>query len=209
MVIPLCFERETKNGGLKIEDRRSNRKVWSEGRGLEPSSKPLRVLFLGQVILRKGIQYLMAAAKLLEKEDIQFDVVGPIGISQAAMATAPSNLTFHGRAGRDQTAQWYRQSNLFVLPTLSDGFAITQLEAMAYGLPVVTTPCCGDVVTNGKDGFVVPERDPAALAATFQRYLQEPELLSSQSVAALDKSKQFSLDHLAANLCKLETELHR
>jgi glycosyltransferase involved in cell wall biosynthesis len=96
---------------------------------------------------------------------------------------------------------------VFVLPTLSDGFAITQLEAMAYGLPVVTTPCCGEVVTDGADGFVVPERDPAALAGAFQRYLRKPDLLRSQSVAALTKSKQFSLDRLAANLMKLEAEL--
>ena len=121
-------------------------------------SSPLKVLFLGQVILRKGIQYLIAAARLLERENIRFDVVGPIGISREAMATAPGNVTFHGRTGRDQAADCYRRSHLFVLPTLSDGFAITQLEAMAHGLPVITTPCCGEVVSDGVDGFIVPAR---------------------------------------------------
>ena len=102
---------------------------------MQIGSSPLRVLFLGQVILRKGIQYLIAAARRLEAENIRFDVVGPIGISRRAMTTAPSNMTFHGRTGRDQAATWYQRSHLFVLPTLSDGFAITQLEAMTYGLP--------------------------------------------------------------------------
>lgn len=168
---------------------------------------PLRILFLGQVILRKGIQYLIQAAKLLKDVPIHFDIVGPIGISQKAIASAPKNVMFHGRATRDQTSAWYQKSHLFVLPTISDGFAITQLEAMSYGLPVVTTPCCGEVVTDGLDGFIVPTRDSSALAQVFQRYLQNPELLKTQSHAALLKSQQFTLAHLTANLLKLEASL--
>jgi glycosyltransferase involved in cell wall biosynthesis len=193
VVVPLCFE------------------IWNRGELTVGCSKAgdfskakLRVLFLGQVVLRKGIQYLVQAAKLLEGEPVQFDVVGPVGISDAAVVSAPRNMVFHGRATRDQTASWYRQSDVFVLPTLSDGFAITQLEAMSYGLPVVTTPCCGEVVTDGSDGFIVPPRDANALAKAIQRYLKEAELLLQQRNAALAKVKQFTLDHLAANLLRLE-----
>jgi len=171
------------------------------------SAAPLRVLFLGQVILRKGIQYLFEAARMLKKENIHFDIVGPIGISKDALAFAPSNMTFHGCAARDKAAQWYRQSDVFVLPTLSDGFAITQLEAMAHGLPVVTTPCCGEVVTDGIDGFIIPIRDPYSLARTFSRYLSEPALLKDQRAAATTKARQFTLDHLASNLLALEEAL--
>jgi glycosyltransferase involved in cell wall biosynthesis len=116
-------------------------------------------------------------------------------------------MVFHGRATRDQTAAWYQRSDLFVLPTLSDGFAITQLEAMAHGLPVVTTPCCGEVVTDGVDGFIIPPRDVSALVQTFQRYLKEPELLKVQQSAALLKSRQFTLGRLAENLMQLEADL--
>ena len=113
-------------------------------------------------------------------------------------------MIFHGRATRDQTAQWYRQSDVFVLPTLSDGFAITQLEAMSYGLPVVTTPCCGAVVGYGLDGFVVPAGDADALAKTLLRYVAEPGLLQHQRHLASAKVKQFTLNQLAANLRSLE-----
>jgi len=171
------------------------------------STEPLRVLFLGQVILRKGIQYLLAAAKLLVKENIRFDVVGPIGISPKAMATAPGNVTFHGRTSRDQAADWYRRSHLFVLPTLSDGFAITQLEAMAYGLPVIATPCCGEVVSDGVDGFVVPARDAGALAQTFQRYLAQPEMREAHGRAAQVKAGLFTMERLAEKLTRLEEEM--
>ena len=190
-VIPLCFEKNSKGATPNKEIQR------------EAKAK-LRVLFLGQAILRKGIQYLIEAAKLLSPERVQFDVVGPIGISEAAVASAPKNIVFHGRVTRDQAASWYRQSDVFILPTLSDGFAITQLEAMSYGLPVVTTPCCGEVVSNGVDGFIVPSRDATALAKSLQQYLEEPKLLEQQSRAALVKIEQFSMERLAENLRSLE-----
>jgi glycosyltransferase involved in cell wall biosynthesis len=192
-VIPLCFDA----GNSKFEIRSSN------------FISPLRVLFLGQVILRKGIQYLLAAARQLEKENIRFDVVGPVGISETAVKSAPGNVIFHGRTSRDQAANWYRQSDVFVLPTISDGFAITQLEAMAHGLPVVATPNCGEVVTDGKDGFIAPAHDADALAEIFRRYLVQPELLPAQSAAALEKSRQFTLNRLAENLARLEADLRK
>jgi len=75
---------------------------------------------------------------------------------------------------------------------------------MSFALPVVATPCCGSVVSDGLDGFILPQRDADALAKTFQRYLGEPELLPGQCNAALAKVKQFTMDHLAANLRALE-----
>lgn len=193
VVIPLCYEAAGSNHKSRAEN-------WRSG-------QPLRVLFLGQVILRKGIQYLMAAARLLEHESIHFDIVGPVGISAEAVARAPNNMTFHGRTGREQATAWYRQSHVFVLPTLSDGFAITQLEAMSHGLPVVTTPCCGRVVSDGVDGFVVPSREVEPLAQAFQHYLAHPELLNRQSGAAIAKARQFTLARLAGDLERLEKEL--
>ncbi len=198
-VVPLCFEAAS-SSDLDVLPESTSKKPHDMG-------APLRILFLGQVILRKGIQYLIQAARLLEHENIRFDVVGPTGISLTAIGSAPGNITFHGRATRDQTANWYRQSDIFVLPTISDGFAITQLEAMSYGMPVVTTPCCGTVVSDEVDGFIVPPRDANALAKVFLRFLVEPELLRHQRNAALQKAKQFGLDRLVANLFSLENNL--
>ncbi len=203
MVIPLSYEATPG----AITGQRDNETNQRSEIGNRKSDQSLRVLFLGQVILRKGIQYLIEAARKLEKENIRFDVVGPIGISPDAVASAPHNLTFHGQVTRDQTNTWYRKADLFVLPTLSDGFAITQLEAMSHGLPVIATPCCGEVVSNGADGFIIPPRDAHALAKTLLRYLAEPELLRQQQQVALAKAKQFTLDHLAENLIGLEAGL--
>lgn len=191
VVVPLCYE------GSSLEFKPT----------LQSDAEPLRVLWLGQVILRKGIQYLLEAARQLVGEKIQFDVVGPIGISSEAVASAPPNVTFQGRARRDQIDKWYRQADVFVLPTISDGFALTQLEAMAHGVPVIATPNCGEVVSHEIDGLIVPARNAQVLAQAIFRYRVSPELLKDHRAAAPIKASQFKLVQLAERLSCLETEL--
>jgi glycosyltransferase involved in cell wall biosynthesis len=206
VIVPLAYEappvegRGTRDEGYGDAEKNSRRSTFD-------SRRTLRVLFLGQVILRKGIQYLIEAARLLEKELIHFDVVGSIGISDAAVASAPANMTFHGPVSRDRTEEFYRSADLFVLPTLSDGFALTQLEAMAHGLPVIATPNCGEVVSDGMDGLIVPASDSNALAEAFQLLLQDPEKLQAMNEATGAKLKQFSLAKLGENLLNLEQML--
>ena len=215
IVVPLAFELGKAEGERqKAKGRRfgvlPSAVLRAHSHGLDSSfsqKHPLRVLFLGQVILRKGIQYLIEAARLLEKEPIQFDVVGSLGISDAAMAAAPASMTFHGPVSRDRTEQFYREADLFVLPTLSDGFALTQLEAMAHGLPVIATPNCGEVVTDGVDGLIVPASDSNAMAEAFQLLLQDPDKLRAMREATGAKLDQFSLARLGENLAALEQRL--
>jgi glycosyltransferase involved in cell wall biosynthesis len=96
-----------------------------------------------------------------ERESVHFDVVGPIGILPVAVSSALQNMTFFSPVSRDRAAGWYRRSDVFVLPTLSDGFALTQLEAVAHGLPVITTPNCCRVVEDDKTGSIIPARERA------------------------------------------------
>ncbi len=161
------------------------------------TDRPLTVLWLGTVVIRKGIQYLIEAAGLLAAKPIRFVVAGQVLISDAALRGAPSSMRFVGPVTRDRAAELYRAADLFVLPTLSDGFAITQIEAMAYGLPVIATPHCGEVVTPGIDGQIVPARDPRTLAQAIERYDDDRETLARHSAAAIEKSRQFSLRRVA------------
>lgn len=219
VVVPLAFEADkapaVESRESRVEssflDNTVNHPAFSSSP--RPSSlvprRTLRVLFLGQVILRKGIQYLIETARLLEKEAIHFDVVGSIGISDEKVALAPSNMTFHGPVNRDRTDEFYRSADIFVLPTLSDGFALTQLEAMAHALPVIATPNCGEVVSDGVDGLIVPASDANALAEAFQLLIQDPEKLRSMSAATKAKVEQFSLARLGENLKGVEKKLNQ
>lgn len=179
-------------------------------KGFKPAARPentrLVVLWLGSVILRKGIQYLRDAARLLIDEDIEFRIVGPNHLSSEAVATFPPNMKFLGKISGSEKLATYAGADVFVLPTLSDGFAITQIEAMCHGLPVIATPNCGQVVTDGRDGFIVPIRDPVTLADRIQRFCRDRKLLRDMSGAALETSKRFTLANYIPNL---ESELRR
>ena len=163
----------------------------------------LRVLWLGQVNVRKGIHYLMEAARLLEREKICFDVVGPINILPGAVAAAPRNMVFHGSVSRDRVADWYRQADVFVLPTLSDGFALTQLEALAHGLPVVATPNCGRVVEEAKTGFIIPPRDSQALADAILRFVRMSGLAVEMGSRCREAVKAYSVDAYGQRLVEI------
>jgi glycosyltransferase involved in cell wall biosynthesis len=162
--------------------------------------RPLSVLFLGNVSVGKGIQYLVEAAKMLLGEKITFTVAGPIAISKEAMAAAPPNLAFLGRITRDRLDEVYGRADVFVFPTLSDGFGITQLEAMANGLPVIATPRCGSVVQDGRNGFTVPPGDSEAIAAAVLRLARDRRLLAEMSASAQARAAHFSLDNYFTQL---------
>lgn len=157
-------------------------------------SGPLRILWLGTVCLRKGIPYLFEAARMLGNRQIEFTVTGKLQITEWALRSAPPNVRFTGSIILDQIGQAYSNADLFVLPTISDGFALTQLEAMAHGLPVIATPNCGEVVSDGTDGFIVPARNGQALADAIVRLDEDRTLLESMSHAALAKSRTFTID---------------
>ncbi|HWV99996.1 MAG TPA: glycosyltransferase family 4 protein [Candidatus Acidoferrum sp.] len=165
------------------------------GHAFEPihAKGTLRVLWLGSVILRKGIQYLVEAARRLQGQHVEFLLAGPLGIANDVVGRFPSNIKVLGRITRDQLSEVYKQAHLFVLPTISDGFAITQLEAMAHGLPVIATPNCGRVVTDGVDGLIVPARDSAALAEAVGRLDGDRGLLREMSRSALKTVARFDL----------------
>jgi glycosyltransferase involved in cell wall biosynthesis len=153
----------------------------------------LKVIWLGSIILRKGIQYLIEAARRLQTQKIEFLLAGSLGISEEIVRGFPSNIKVLGRITRDQLSRVYKQAHLFVLPTISDGFAITQLEAMAHGLPVIATPNCGQVVTDGVDGLIVPVRDSAALADAIVRLESNRGLLREMSSNALRTVARYDL----------------
>ncbi len=164
-----------------------------QGRVAKSPNEFLQVLWLGQVNLRKGIQYLFQAAHIVKPLPIKFNIVGPLMISPKIVANAPSNMSFVGPVTRDMVGKYYSQSDVFILPTISDGFGITQLEAMAYGLPVIGTPNMGRVVRDGVEGFVVPIRDPIAIAERLEWMVANRKHLSEMSKHALQKIKEYSV----------------
>ena len=163
------------------------------------SERPLRVLFLGQINLRKGVGQLLEAVKLLAGENVEFWFIGP---AQIEIPQHPRIKRF-GVVPRVKVDKYYRDADVFILPTLSDGFGLTQLEAQSWKLPVVASRRCGEVVRDGFNGVVLEEVSAEAITDVLLRFLRSPEILSAMSERS-GVSDPFSLKTLASSLQDLD-----
>ncbi len=203
IVVPLCYEPElgpTASKAVEIESKQTSPVSTSSGlSSIRDKDYPLTVLWIGQIILRKGIQYLFESARELQSTNIRFIVAGRIGISQLGLDAAPKNVSILGTIPRAQVIDLFRRADVFVLPTVSEGFALTQLEAMSFGLPIITTPNCGEVVTPGIDGIIIPAGDSHSLTEAILSLDRDRELLRTMSDKARAKplERRFTLEGYA------------
>lgn len=163
----------------------------------------IRVLFLGQVCLRKGFQYLWEAAQLLNNFNVTFNVVGPWYLAPSILKMLPSNMNYHGSVPYSQVDQFYLDNDIFVFPTLSDGFGLTQIEALKYGLPIIATDRCGEVVVDGVNGFCIKPSSVQDLVDKLLLYIENKDLLYYHSVAALRRHEDFSFKNYVLNMSSL------
>jgi glycosyltransferase involved in cell wall biosynthesis len=154
--------------------------------------RPLRVLFLGQINLRKGMGPLLDAVRSLRGHPIEFIFAGPVQIDVPADLRAAPNVRWVGVVPRGQASAFYRDADVFMLPTFSDGFGLTQLEAQAWRLPVIATRCCGEVVEDGRNGWVLPDITSDAIASALLGCLADPARLQ-QIADAASVAEQFSM----------------
>ncbi|MGC2351935.1 MAG: glycosyltransferase family 4 protein [Candidatus Udaeobacter sp.] len=168
--------------------------------------RPMRVLFLGLINLRKGAARLLEAARILRDEPVEFWMVGPVETTHASPIGNAGRVKWFGPVTRNQASEFYRDADVFILPTLSDGFAITQLEAQAHGLPVIASKFCGKVVDNGLDGIVLEEPTAACIAAAVRDCIGDTDRL--QKLAGASRLRdEFTIQALAERLQKLGAEL--
>jgi glycosyltransferase involved in cell wall biosynthesis len=140
------------------------------------ASIPFQLLFLGTIGLRKGIARLLDAMRILEGQPVQLTLAGPSELDPQAWAGAP-NIRWLGPVPRSQVVPLYQQAHAMILPTLSDGFALTQLEALAHGCPVIASTFCGEVVSPGINGWLLPSLEPEAIATTILEAIDTAHLL--------------------------------
>lgn len=164
--------------------------------------RPLRALFLGQINLRKGVGPLFDAIRLLKGEPIEFWFVGPQQVATPPDLVNHSQIRWVGPVPRGCAQDYYRDADLFLFPTISDGFGLTQLEAQAWKLPVIASQFCGDVVQDGVNGLILRDVEPTTIAGSLRALAADPARLRAlSSGAGIDE--RFSLDTLADNLLKL------
>jgi hypothetical protein len=199
-IIPLAYEPDV--GNARLTEPRLQRRYPDRF----TAERPLRVLFLGLINLRKGVARLLEAARILRDEPVEFWMVGPVEIANASTSANGGRVKWFGPATRKQAAEYYRNADVFILPTLSDGFAITQLEAQAHGLPIIASKSCGRVVENGVNGIILDEPSAACIAHAVHDCMASPDRLEKLAFASRVRD-EFTIDGLAQQLQELGPNL--
>lgn len=164
-----------------------------EARAHQPG--PLRLLFVGNLIKRKGLHFLLDVLADLPKADWLLDVVGDTAVSPRYVRRLQqiitryklsSNVTLHGPLRDADLAQKMAQSQLLVGPSSYEGFGIVYLEGMGFGLPAIAG--CGgaahEIVQEGVNGFLVAGKDTAVLRQHLHTLHHNRTLLAQMSHAA-------------------------
>ena len=160
---------------------------------------PLKILFLGSLSGRKGVFEMIDAAEMLEGYPVKFTLVGSSNIDLAYLKER-ANINWRGPCARTDAIPFFDSADVFLIPTHSDGFAITQLEAQASGLPIIASKNCGAVVEHGRNGLLLPDVTPQSIFGAVTWCLQNPTHLEEMSEEALRQSAKFHPDHVLAPL---------
>lgn len=159
----------------------------THGLGPQPQNDIFRVLYVGQLSVRKGLRYLLEAFGKLKHPRKELWIVGPsTKVTGLAGLRPPEGTRFLGVLKGDDLAHAYRSCQVFVLPTVEDGLGLVMGEALSFGLPVIATAHSGgaDLFQDGTEGFIVPIRDPEAIAGKLQLLADDTPLLNRMSAAA-------------------------
>ncbi len=163
-------------------------------------ARPLRILFLGNIIRRKGLHTLLEAVSL-QPYACSLDVVGSLNADpryasamqeKTAVHGLRSIVHFYGPLDNEGLVEKLESAHVLVVPSSYEGFGIVYLEGMAFGLPAIgtTTGGASEIIRDGKTGYLIPPGNAAILAERLSSLANDRESLARMSVNALEQYRQ-------------------
>ncbi len=148
--------------------------------------RPLRALYVGALTQRKGLSYLIDAFHRLSGK-CELTLVGRVVGSSAALARELARHRWFPTASRQDVLRLMREHDVFVFPTLFEGRALVNLEALSQGLPIITTESSGidETLQDGVNGIRIPERSSQAIREAIEKLSDDRELLARMKREAL------------------------
>jgi glycosyltransferase involved in cell wall biosynthesis len=157
-------------------------------------TKELKILFLGNIIERKGLHTLLEAIRPLTF-DLRLDIIGslttdPNYAKQMQEFVTVNGLSavikFHGALNNEPLAEKLKQTHVLIVPSSYEGFGIVYLEGMAFGLPAIgtTAGAAGEIIEHQKTGWLIEPNDSVALATFISQLASDRNLLTKLSLNA-------------------------
>jgi len=154
----------------------------------------LRILFAGTLSQRKGLADLFAAMKLLNRSDVELVVMGSPTAPMDFYRAQYAGFIYEPTRSHDGVLELMATCDVLALPSIVEGRALVQQEAMSCGLPLIVTANAGggDLIEEGKTGFLVPIRCPAAIAEKIAWFADHRNLLPMMQDAAQKKAGEYT-----------------
>ncbi|MGD0776310.1 MAG: glycosyltransferase family 4 protein [Candidatus Solibacter sp.] len=166
------------------------------------AGRPLQLLFVGTLGQRKGITYLLEAVNMLPAGSVELTVCGRAvdGLELFRQSRMPIRL--RPSVSAQELLAAYQSADVFVFPSLAEGFGHVLLEAMACGLPIVSTTrtAAPDLIDHGKEGFVTDPGNSVQVATCIEYFLQHPERIVTMGEAARRRAAHFTWDRFRRNV---------
>jgi glycosyltransferase involved in cell wall biosynthesis len=155
---------------------------------------PLKVLFAGSMTQRKGLADIFSAIKMLDPNRFELHVLGTPIVDMSFYKNQFPNFIHHPPRANPEVLKLMRSCDVFVLPSIVEGRALVQQEAMSCGLPIIVTRNAGgeDLVEDGKAGYLIPIRDPQAIAEKLELLFNNRVLLTEMRQAAQSKAQSLT-----------------
>lgn len=166
---------------------------------LNATKKPLQVIFVGRLVEKKGLEYLLQAIAGI---DCNLKIIGDGPLSESLQASAPANAEFLGQQPKNIVMQTIAESELMVIPSVvaksgdREGLPVTLMEAAANKTAVIATDMSGinDVIIDGESGLLVAEKDVQGLKDAIQKVLRDKKLRTKLAEKLHSKAKDFDIE---------------
>jgi starch synthase len=169
----------------------------------------LKVLFVGGIGQRKGIKYLLQAIERVNSRNVKLQLLGPLPADDTPLKKWSKWFEYLGQTDQQGVVARMQQADVLVLPSVFEGFGLVIVEAMATGMPVITsTHSCGpEVIREGVDGFVLDPDDVEGLASRISWFAEHREHVCEMGAAAHARSQELSWEAHQQRLLTLITDV--
>ncbi len=158
-------------------------------------NEALKIIFVGSITWHKGIEILLkAVSDLKQKINFELNLVGGMGDTEEILEKYKGLYKYHSYIPNERLPAVYRENDIFVFPSLLEGFAQVVLEAMVCGLPVIITENVGakDCVRDGIDGFIIPPGDVYSLKEKILYFYHNREKIEEMGKNAVSQARKYT-----------------